>query len=66
MDFSSLPKYQGRPDSEPSPPCRDDATRWSEHGATVAFFAILVLIVLLLLLAILLLGPVLFFVPQLA
>jgi hypothetical protein len=66
MDFSSLPKYRGLLDSGPSAGDRDGATRWSEHGATVAFFAVLVLLVLLLALGLLLLGPVLFFVPQLA
>jgi hypothetical protein len=65
-DFSSLPKYRGLPDSELSAGDRERATRWSEHGAAVAIFALLVLLVVLLVLGLLLLGPVLFFVPQLA
>jgi hypothetical protein len=66
MDFSSLPKYRGLPDSGPAAGDRDGATRWSEQGATVAFFAVLVLLLLLLVLGLLLLGPILFFLPQLA
>ena len=64
MDYSSLPEYRGLPDSDP-PAAQDDSPRWSEHGAAIAFLAILALL-LLLALAVMLLGPFLFVVPQLA
>jgi hypothetical protein len=65
MDFSSLPKYQG-PDPGPAAADRDDPMRWSEHGHRVALLVVLVLLVLLVVLGLVFLGPVLFFVPQLA
>jgi hypothetical protein len=65
-DFSSLPKYRGLPDSGPSAGDREGAMRWSDHGAAVAVVVVLVLLAVLLVLGLLLLGPVLFFVPQLA
>src|SRR5262249_14294825 len=66
MDFSSLPKYRGLRDDGHSTGDRDNATRWYENGPTVAILVLLALVVLLLILGWLLLGPLLFFVPQLA
>jgi len=47
-------------------PDHDGDTRWSEHGVTLGLLTILILFLLLAILGLLLLGPLLFFVPQLA